>query len=613
MRLPLPSWNLLPIKRSLVNSLGSKGRPSHKEVGRIQMNRSEPYPHSLLEVAEERCKERLQQILEKALTTVRGSRGFIALVDSDTGELVVQFCAGEGWDEEKRQRRLRIGQQEGKGITAYVAASGKPYLTGDVTQDPYYLKYFDDVRSEVAVPLKNSYGRIIGIMNIESNQYNAFNERDVTYLEALAAQAAMTLSMADYQARERALLEVGNELTLSTDPDALMNKVVQTAAQVLRADDCSLFLLDEAGAKMVLRASKGSLAQQIGQASYLPGQGLTGWVLEKGKPARTGDPRTDPRWKGVYPEFPPGELGAYLGVPVFGMSKVLGVLRVVRRKRSSLYYHHEFTDEDEGLLMTLANQIGVAIESAKLLQRLVQSERMAAWGELSARSAHMIGNRVFALRGYVNELEYLVNQSKLDPSEISELINGLKRGIERLEQILQEFRDFVLATHLSRELVEVNAVVKQAVEEGIPCDCHLELHLDLAEGLPKIYADPGKLLRALTELIENSVVHQEGGGYLRLRTGLAGEKELSYFPFLRRNGGFVKIELEDHGPGIPKENKAKIFTPFFTTRAKGMGLGLSIVKGIVEAHGGAITEIGEEGKGARFLLLFPIPLEVQSP
>jgi signal transduction histidine kinase len=560
---------------------------------------------TLMDIAEDRSAD-LQRILDEATETLGALRSFLALVDSESGELVVKFVSGDDWSEHKRARRLRIGQQEGRGITAFVAASGLPYRTGDVSKDTYYLKYFEDVRSEIAVPLLDSHGRTIGVMNVESGQLYAFDDRDERFLLALGREAAMMLSMADYRSRERALLEVGGELTLVGNPNALIYRVVDTAARLLRADDSSIFLLNPDGSRIILRASKGRLESQRDEASYAVGEGLTGWVAKEGKSLRIGEPSSDPRWKGLHSEFPPEELGAYLAVPIRSPRALMGVLRVVRKKRTSIFYQHEFTNEDEGLLAILGNQIGVALENSRLTERLVQSERMAAWGEMSARTAHMIGNRVFAIRGNLNELEYLLSQRSPNLMEVNEVSQALKRGVERLEFILQEFRDYATATRLSSDPLDLTALVRQAIEEGLPHQNQLSIITDLyPEPLP-IRGDSHKLIRSLTELLENAVIYQPQGGEVRVRTGLAGEEEKRSVPHLSNGRPFAFVEVSDRGPGVTAENKKRIFTPFFTTRAKGMGLGLSIVKGIIEGHGGEIVERGAEGEGAQFLILLPI-------
>jgi len=566
-------------------------------------------PHDVAADMSQGGRQTLAALLKHATTSLGATRGFLALVDHETGELVIEFTEGEGWTEENRKRRLRIGQQEGRGITAYVAASGKPYRTGNVSKDPYYLPFFDDVVSELAVPLLDSFGRVLGVINLESDKENAFGECEEHLLQAIGSQAALTICMADHQMRERAIIELGNEMALTADAEALMQKVVETAANILRAEDCSVFLLDQTGSKLVLVASRGPLANLVGIASYPVGEGLTGWTAAEGRPIRTADPRQDPRWRGLHSEFPPDEIGALMSVPIKSPSGLLGVLRVVRRKRAARYFHHEFTDADEDLLVTLANQIGVALEISRLMERLVQSERMAAWGEMSARSAHMIGNKVFAIKGYVNELEYVLRNSNVNIPQLPQILDGLKRNVFSVEEILLEFRDFLKATHLQLGPVNINEVILRSLREGVPKDSGLQVVADLAEDLPIIQGDAEKLDRCFTELIENAAKAQPNGGMLKVSTRLASNEEIARMK-CRGSGPVIRVEFADAGPGVPVQDKKRIFDPFFTTRSKGMGLGLSIVKGIVEAHRGVIVEDGEPGAGARFVILLPASSEV---
>ena len=116
----------------------------------------------------------------------------------------------------------------------------------------------------------------------------------------------------------------------------------------------------------------------------------------------------------------------------------------------------------------------------------------------------------------------------------------------------------------------------------------------------------GKLKRAFSELIENAVSFQPDGGTLRVATRLIAPGQEPSFTHLSPARAYVEIEFADAGPGVSEELKEKIFTPFFSSRVKGMGLGLSIVKGIVDAHHGVIRETGETGRGARFLIYLPV-------
>jgi signal transduction histidine kinase len=620
--------------------------------------------------------ELLRAILEEALDAVGAMRGFVALVDHGTGELVVRFTAGSGWDEAKRQRRIKISDAPGHGITSYVAATGLPYVCDDVSSDPRYVMYFPDVRSELAVPLLDRHGRAIGVLNIEDERPHAFSPRDQQLLVVLASQASIAITMADYRAREAALIEVGNELSTISDTDELMRRVIHKTAELLRADDCSIFQLNAAGDCLILRASQGLLASRVGQFTYRMGEGLTGWVAQHAQPVRTGDVRQDPRWRGLYPELPPEQIEACLAVPIRGREGLLGVLRVVRRKRvvcdgpdssgeggvppEKESFDNYFTDEDEALLTTLAGQVGAALLQQRLIDKLVQTERMAAWGEMSARSAHMIGNKVFAIKGHLNELEHVLaalatagdplptapvesgrgtslrqasrpggeplspgteavggRPSAVDDAPIEtlrDLTAQLHQGVSRLEEILQEFRDFVMATQLKTAEVSVGELLRDTIAEACAAARGVRLSLDVTQDLPHVPADASRLRRAFSELVENAVNHQaEGGELLISAQPLTPEtRERLRGLGIGGNGGgrlleqaVVVVEFVDRGPGIPAENKSKLFMPFFTTRAKGMGLGLSIVKGIIDAHGGLIREVGRPGEGARFVILLP--------
>lgn len=549
----------------------------------------------------------LQAVLERGLQAVGANRGFIALVDFDSGQLVIRHTAGQGWSEEKVRQRLHLHTGDGKGITTYVGATGKPYRTGNVNDDPYYIPSFDDVQSELAVPMVDAYGRTRGVINVESPQPDAFDDRHTALLSVLANVASVGIALDEHRNRERALVQIGTTLGASKDIRTLVSKVIQVTAEVLRFEDCSIFLLDRDGNTLTLEASSGPLNEKAGKASYRLGEGLTGWIAENGQPIRTTDPRSDPRWRGLHCEFHPDEIGAFLGVPIEDRQGVIGVLRVLRRKSKFPWFKNEFTADDEGVLVSIASQVGAVVHNLRLMDRVVQAERMAAWGEMSARSAHMIGNRVFAIKGTLNELAYQLAHCTADnAADLRSLADDIQKGIFRLEEILQEFKDFVLATQLSISEHDINELVKQSVDEFFPKRSSVRLELDLASDLPQIQADPVKLKRCFAELIENSISFQAEGGLLRIVTGLANPKEARELGRLSGKQRYIKIELSDAGPGVPEQNKEKIFTPFFSSRAKGMGLGLSIVKGIIEAHRGRIVEVGRPGAGARFVIFLPV-------
>jgi len=613
--------------------------------------------------------ELLKAMLDDAMLAVGGTRAFLALIDTHSGELVLRFTAGDGWTGEIRRLRvnvkeIRSGNKSApagsrQGITRHVVVNSRPYWSGDVSQDPYYVGFFDDVQSEVAVPIMAREGGAIGVINVECAHLNAFTEEHAKILAEAAQRVAIVIAMAEHQLREEALIAIGKDFNSAADLETLMQDVVEQATKILRADDCSLFLMDEDGASgafgssvLRLTASFGPLSGQVSarDVTYKPGEGLTGWVVEHGKVIRVGDPRTDVRWKGLFMEAPAGEIAAVMAVPVLCQRSKPGVLRVIRHRKGSLYFlPQEFTQADEDVLVTLAGQLAVAIDRTRLIGRLLHAERMAAWGEMSARSAHMIGNTVFGIKGHLNELSYLLQNCQpssfedanaptpIDPlatrppiprplEEARAFTEDITRGIYRLEEILGEFRDFVLATQLHTTENDINQILRSVTAETFPRHSNIDLVLNLTPNLPSIYLDEAKLKRAFGELIENSIDFQPHGGMLTIRTTLTDADAINSIqrdasPATRgasMGGKAIKVEFIDHGPGLSEQDRERVFLPFYTRKAKGMGLGLSIVKGIIEAHRGAICEVGNSegagGKssgeapapGAHFIILLPV-------
>ncbi|PQV64807.1 GAF domain-containing protein [Abditibacterium utsteinense] len=568
--------------------------------------------------------EILKATLEEAMHVVGGNRAFLALVDMVSGELALRFTAGQGWTDDIRRLRVNVQAQSNggnsnsgssrRGITRHVVVNGRAYWTGDVSGDPHYIGFFDDVKSEIAVPILTSDGAAIGVINIESTEPDVFGAAHAQWLEPLTRRAAIIVAMAEHQLREEALIAIGRDFNSMADLDALIHDVVEQATKILRADDCSLFLMDEAAESLELVASHGPLEAQAGNhtAKYRIGEGLTGWVAQNGGVIRVGDPRTDARWKGLFMEAPPGEIAAVMAVPVHTHRLKPGVLRVVRERKGSLYFLPQgFTQADEDVLVTLAGQLAVAIDRTRLTTRLLNAERMAAWGEMSARAAHMIGNTVFGVKGHLNEMNYILkskDDADADWNDVKEMSSHITRGIYRLEGILGEFRDFVLATQLHTTTCDLNQILSNVTAETFPKHSDIDLVLKLTPGLQPILADEVKLKRAFSELIENSIDFQPQGGQVTVKSSLADPKSLSQITKTPFAGPVLRVDFLDKGPGLSELDRLRVFAPFYTKKAKGMGLGLSIVKGIIEAHGGSINEIGDEDQsdgGAHFVILLP--------
>ncbi|MBL1151049.1 MAG: GAF domain-containing protein [Armatimonadetes bacterium] len=548
----------------------------------------------------------LYEICAKAVELTGGRNAMVALYNEGLGYMTLRAGFGKEWMPSMLGERINVGEDEGEGITAFVAATGKSYVTGDVRKDTHYKRLIETSVSELASPIVDSYGRVRGVVNVESPKEDYFLDEHREVLELLAMIAGVAEDREMARVREEALLKVGTALDVAKTEEELLERVAEVTQHVIRVNAYSIFLWDEVEQAFVLKDTVGSSTLSP-DAKYKPGEGATGWVCQHGEPIRLEDPSSDPRWRGKHLEFPIEEIKAYIAVPILSRGRSMGCMRAIRKLPKNRFVDNRFTQDEENLLMAIAEQLGTGIEKIRSLERLLTSERMAAWGELSARSSHMIGNRVFALAGDVNELRHLVGDEPFDREAAKRVVDDLQSGLRRIEEILQDFRDFVTATKLSKSLTDVNALIRETVEGFKLTSPSVQINLELDESLEPFEADSSKLERAVGELVENSL-HFVDHGSITVRTRRATAEDFAEAGWSAKQASHVRIEVEDTGPGIPVGAKSRIFDAYHSSRAKGMGLGLSIVKGVAEAHGGIVYENGEVGAGAHFVILLPMRL-----
>jgi signal transduction histidine kinase len=156
---------------------------------------------------------------------------------------------------------------------------------------------------------------------------------------------------------------------------------------------------------------------------------------------------------------------------------------------------------------------------------------------------------------------------------------------------VDEFAEFARMPRPQLRPTDVNAVAEQALSLHRPRAPGIRFETDLASELAPASADPDLLGRALSNLVANAIEAMPAGGELRLRT--------------RAEAGQVRVEVEDTGPGLSEEQRTRLFTPYFTTKKGGTGLGLAVVQGIVSDHGGRVEVRSSAGQGTTFVLSLP--------
>jgi len=223
-------------------------------------------------------------------------------------------------------------------------------------------------------------------------------------------------------------------------------------------------------------------------------------------------------------------------------------------------------------------------------ERLVRSERFAAIGQAAAHLAHEIKNPLMLMGGFAAQV-----RGKLpEDSPFTEKLRIIEDEAKRLEHMLVEVQNFTRPAKPQKAPADLNAVVRETVSlmtdmlaaHGI--DCRVEEDA----GLPVFNFDPNQIKQVILNLAKNAAEAMEAGGRLSIRTW--------------REDGLAKVSVEDTGPGMSGKVLASIFNPFFTTKARGTGLGLALSFRIMEDHGGDITVTSEEGKGSTFVLSLPL-------
>ncbi|MHA1488652.1 MAG: two-component system sensor histidine kinase NtrB [Promethearchaeota archaeon] len=221
-------------------------------------------------------------------------------------------------------------------------------------------------------------------------------------------------------------------------------------------------------------------------------------------------------------------------------------------------------------------------------EELIRTEKLAAVGKLIGSIGHELRNPLSAISG---SAYYLSMKIKDKDEKVMKHLNLLQREVQKSNNIISELLDYTRVKLPSFEEVDMNSIIIDTFDNfKFPENIVLERHLDA--NLPRIQIDPNLIQQAFQNIVFNAIQAMSDGGALKISTSI-GE-------------GMIWIAFEDTGVGITREILRKIFIPLFTTKKKGIGLGLSIVKEIIEKHGGKIEVESEINIGTTFIVKLPL-------
>jgi two-component system, NtrC family, sensor kinase len=598
----------------------------------------------------------LDTLVESAARLCDADRAIIFKRHGEVYQLVAGYRTTREFEEFTSQNPIMPGRGT---ITGRAVLEGKTVHIPDVLADPEYTgtgyQTRGEYRSSLAVPLSRD-GETIGVFTLMRSAVRPYTEKQIELVTTFADQAVIAIEnvrlFEEVQARTRdlgqsvgelrALGEVTQAVNSSVDLETVLATIVAKATQLSRTEAGAIYVFEETRQEFRLRATYGlddAVVAELRHRNISLGVTAISEAVERRLPIQVPDIQDDP--SATLDTIVRAGFRALLIVPLLSPDKIVGAL-VVRRKQPG-----EFSKNTVELLQTFAGQSVLAIQNARLFEsveartrelaksledlntaqdRLVQTQKLASLGQLTAGIAHEIKNPLNFVNNFsslstelIEELQELLQDGQFNEKsrvEIDDLVAILRSNLGKIEQHGKRADSIVKNMLLhSREgsgvhrPMDINALVEESLNlayhgaraERLGFNITLERSFDPTAGEVDLF--PQEITRVLLNLISN-------GFYAA--TKRKAEASGAYEPILATStkslGDRVEIRIRDNGIGIPSEVKDKIFNPFFTTKpaGEGTGLGLSLSHDvIVKQHAGLIEVDTKPGEFTEFRIVLP--------
>jgi two-component system sensor histidine kinase HydH len=407
-----------------------------------------------------------------------------------------------------------------------------------------------------------------------------------------------------YNRELHTLLNFSALINSSLKIESVLNNAMKWAEEFMDAEASSIYELDETKDELFIRLARGEKKDPVKGIRLKVGEGIAGWVVHSGQPMVVPDASKEIKFSPKYDKITGFNTRSLICVPLTLKGKIMGAIQVLNKRSKE-----PFNNADLEILTIMSHQIAVAMENAKLYNRLeekfeltakelklaqdelIRTERLAAMGNLVNGVAHEIRNPIMVIGGFAQRIKNLCD-GNIEILEYSDIILTESARLERLVKKVRELADVQSAYLYPANLVPVidqilNNFSSLAEKQNVKISTSLE------KDLPLINMDPSQIGIALSNILENALESMPDKGTLELTV-------------TRENDDSIIMIIKDTGSGIDPEEMKSIYDPFVTSKTKGVGLGLTMVYQIISNHHGEIKITSNESKGTTVTIVLPL-------
>ncbi len=519
----------------------------------------------------------LDALLNLTASLVHESFGYsyvsILLIDPVTGTMAIR--AGAGFNVASTEGIILRVEEDG--ICGYVARTGEYLLVDDVRLDSrhYPVDAIPDSRSELTVPIRTK-NRIIGVLDVQSDEISAFNQQDAHIIRLMADQAAIAIENA------KLFEQAARELTEREAAEKALAAEKEMLAVTLRSIGDAVIATDTSGEIIMINR----VAEE-----------LTGWLQDEAAGKELTDIFSIVHQSTKEPcRNPVNEMLESRNTVSYSSHTIL--VGKSGLERSIAHSCAPIMDKESRLVGAVVVFHDVT-EQLKTEEELRKAARLESIGILAGGLAHDFNNMLSAILGNIS----LAKMSLELEDDMYRILTKSENASMRARDLTQQLLTFSKGGAPVRETTSIADLIRETVGFALGGSKSRE-KLSIPGDLWVADVDKGQISEVISNLIINADQAMPEGGEIAItaKNALVGHDEIPSLP----EGRYVSISVSDSGIGIPANQLEKIFDPYYTTKQKGSGLGLSIVYSILRKHGGHITVNSEAGTGAEFCVYIPV-------